>query len=76
MTGWQNSPFAIDVKQGDKLALCMCGKSANGPYCDGTHKDTKITPNVVTFDEDKTIYICGCAQSAKRPYCDGSHSKL
>ncbi len=76
MTGWQNTPFAIDVRQGDKLAFCMCGQSKNGPYCDGAHKDTEFTPQVVSFDEDKTVYVCGCAQSAKRPYCDGSHTKL
>ncbi|MCK5425257.1 MAG: CDGSH iron-sulfur domain-containing protein [Emcibacter sp.] len=76
MTTWQNTPFVIDVKEGDKLALCMCGKSKNAPYCDGAHKDTGITPDVVTFEEDKTIYVCGCKQSANRPYCDGAHTKL
>jgi len=25
MTGWQNEPFAIDVKEGETKAFCMCG---------------------------------------------------
>ena len=37
MTEWQNEPFAIDGKQGNKLAFCMCGKSGNASYCDGSH---------------------------------------
>jgi len=76
MTKWQNEPFAIDVKKGDKLAFCLCGQSKNGPYCDGSHTDTDITPEVVMFDKDKTIHACGCGQSANRPYCDGSHTNL
>lgn len=76
MTIWQTTPIAIDVKEGDTKAFCMCGLSKNGPYCDGSHKTTNITPKVITFEEDKTIYACGCQQSAKRPFCDGSHKNL
>jgi glutamate synthase domain-containing protein 2 len=73
---WQNKPFAIEIKTGETKAFCMCGLSQNGPFCDGSHKTTDITPNVVTFDEDKTVYACGCGQSANRPYCDGTHGKI
>lgn len=76
MEGWQNEPFAIDVKAGDTKAFCMCGLSKNGPFCDGSHKVTDITPQVVTFEEDKTVYACGCLQSGNRPYCDGSHKNI
>ncbi|REL27943.1 glutamate synthase [Thalassotalea euphylliae] len=73
---WQPTPFAIDVKAGDTKAFCLCGLSKNGPFCDGSHKTTNISPKVVTFDEDKTVYACGCKQSKNRPYCDGSHKNL
>ena len=76
MSGWQNEPFVIELKAGDKKALCMCGKSKVGPYCDGSHQGTGITPQLVSADEDKTIYACGCQQSANRPFCDGTHTKL
>ena len=76
MAGWQSEPFAIEVKAGETKAFCMCGLSKNGPFCDGSHVSTDKTPEVITFDEDKTIYACGCQQSKKRPYCDGSHKNL
>lgn len=76
MTAWQSTPFAIEVNEGDTKAFCMCGLSKNGPFCDGSHKTTDITPKVITFDEDKTIYACGCQQSNNKPFCDGSHKNL
>lgn len=76
MTGWQNKPFEIKAKKGDTIAFCMCGKSKNGPYCDGSHEGTGITPKVITYDEDSTVYACGCRQSKGLPFCDGTHATL
>ncbi|MES0371387.1 MAG: CDGSH iron-sulfur domain-containing protein [Mariprofundaceae bacterium] len=76
MSGWQSKPFEVKVKAGESKAFCMCGLSKNGPFCDGSHVTTDKTPEVVKFDEDKTIYICGCQQSNNRPYCDGTHKSL
>ncbi len=76
MAGWQNHPFGIEVKAGDIKAFCMCGKAGTGPFCDGSHSGTGITPKVVKFDADKTIHACGCLESKARPYCDGSHASL
>lgn len=76
MVSWQNEPFAIDVQEGETKAFCMCGLSKNGPFCDGSHTSTDITPQVMTFEEDKTIYACGCQQSNKRPFCDGTHKDI
>ena len=77
MSGWQNKPFQIDVKEGETKAFCMCGHSKNGPFCDGAHKEEAPdkSPKVVTFDKDQTIYACGCGKSGNNPYCDGTHSK-
>lgn len=76
MAGWQNNPYAIKVKAGETKAFCMCGQSKNGPFCDGSHVTTDKTPEVVTFDEDKTVFACGCTHSKNRPYCDGTHRSL
>ena len=76
MSGWRDFPFKIEVAAGDKKAFCMCGLSKSGPFCDGSHKATDATPEVVVFDEDQTLFVCGCRQSAKRPFCDGTHRTL
>jgi CDGSH-type Zn-finger protein len=76
MTGWQQKPFEIKVKSGDQIAFCMCGKSKNGPYCDGSHKGSGITPKVIKYDQEETLFACGCQQSKNRPFCDGSHTSL
>jgi len=54
----------------------MCGKSQNGPYCDGSHKGSGISPKVVTYDKDTTLHACGCQQSKNRPLCDGTHKSI
>lgn len=70
---WQDYPFKIEVKKGDKKAFCQCGKTATPPYCDGSHKGGAVGPCRVAFEEDRMISICGCGKSSKMPYCDGSH---
>ncbi len=72
---WQDTPYRIQVKSGDKKSICRCGKTQNPPFCDGAHKGTGIEPDRITFNEDQTVAICGCGKSQKMPYCDGSHRK-
>ena len=43
--------------------------------CDGTHKDTDITPVEFTIEEKKTVWLCGCRKSGNKPMCDGTHKK-
>jgi CDGSH-type Zn-finger protein len=38
MSGWQNEPFALDVKAGVTIDFCSFGLSKNGPYCYGSHQ--------------------------------------
>ncbi|OUR97280.1 glutamate synthase [Halobacteriovorax marinus] len=78
MSGWQNKPFKMEVKEGDRLVLCSCGLSKKGPFCDGAHsrEGTGKQPYFITIEEDKTIFICGCCQSSKAPFCDGGHKLL
>ena len=72
----QKAPYAVDVTADKSYFWCACGKSANQPFCDGSHKDTGINPVKYTADKDRTVYFCGCKASAKAPMCDGSHNKL
>ncbi len=73
---YQKSPIAVDLKAGETYAWCACGRSAKQPFCDGSHKDTGMTPVVFKAEETKTAHLCACKQTAGAPNCDGSHKKL
>ncbi len=71
----KGEPWAIDVKSGEAVYICQCGKTSNPPFCDGSHQGTDFTPLAFTPDKDDTIYVCGCGKSANKPWCDGSHNR-
>jgi CDGSH-type Zn-finger protein len=72
----QKGPFAIAVEAGKTYFWCACGRSANQPFCDGSHKDTGFSPVKWQAEKAKTVYFCGCKNSANKPLCDGTHNKL
>jgi len=55
---------------------CACGKSANQPFCDGSHADGDIVPQPFEITEKKTVALCQCKHSKTPPFCDGSHADL
>lgn len=69
-----NSPFKVELIEGNAYYWCSCGKSANQPFCDGSHKGSEFTPVKFVAEETKTAYLCGCKKSANGPFCDGSHN--
>lgn len=72
----QKAPFPVDVEAGKSYFWCACGKSANQPFCDGSHQGTDFTPAKYEATESKTVYFCGCKRSAAPITCDGSHNTL
>lgn len=72
----QRGPYPVQVERGKAYFWCACGKSANQPFCDGSHKGSEFTPVKFEAEETKTVYLCGCKHTANRPFCDGSHAKL
>jgi CDGSH iron-sulfur domain-containing protein 3 len=72
----QKAPYPVAVEAGKKYFWCACGKSASQPFCDGSHKDTTITPVMYQPDAARTLYFCGCKQTAGVPLCDGTHNTL
>ncbi|MCB1644008.1 MAG: CDGSH iron-sulfur domain-containing protein [Pseudomonadales bacterium] len=72
----QKTPYAVEVESGKNYFWCACGKSANQPFCDGSHKDTGFTPVKYEATEDRRVFFCGCKHTAGQPLCDGSHNKL
>jgi CDGSH-type Zn-finger protein len=72
----QRGPFNVTLVAGRKYAWCACGRSRSQPFCDGSHKDTGLTPIVFTAEDSGEKWFCGCKHSAARPWCDGTHNGL
>ena len=72
----QKGPYAQAVEAGKTYYWCACGRSANQPFCDGSHKAVGIAPTPFVANKSATAYLCGCKQSKNAPYCDGTHQSL
>ena len=72
----QKAPYPVEVTAGKTYFWCACGRSANQPFCDGSHKVTALTPVKYTAETDKKVFFCGCKHSKNAPLCDGSHQAL
>jgi len=71
----KNSPYIVQLEPGDYW-WCACGKSANQPFCDGSHKGGGFSPVKFTVTSRAPLALCGCKRSGDKPYCDGSHNSL
>lgn len=70
-------PILVELKAGESIWWCACGKSASQPFCDGSHKGTTdIIPLLFTPDTDGVAALCTCKMTKTPPYCDGSHLTL
>ncbi|HFE38278.1 MAG TPA: CDGSH iron-sulfur domain-containing protein [Gammaproteobacteria bacterium] len=71
----QGYPYTVKLDAEQTVYICQCGKTANAPYCDGSHAGTDKEPLAHTAKEAGNIFVCGCGKSATMPFCDGSHTK-
>lgn len=71
----QKAPFIVPEEPG-RRAWCACGRSANQPYCDGSHKGTGLSPTKVEIEAPRTVAWCGCKRTGTPPFCDGTHATL
>jgi CDGSH-type Zn-finger protein len=72
----QKGPFPVEVEAGKAYFWCSCGRSANQPFCDGSHKGTGLAPVRHVAEKDGRVFFCGCKASANGVLCDGSHNRL
>jgi CDGSH-type Zn-finger protein len=55
---------------------CACGRSANQPFCDGSHRGTSFKPQKVVVEEKQLVKWCMCRHSAEGALCDNKHREL
>lgn len=67
-------PIALTLEPGTYYR-CTCGRSANHPFCDGSHQGTEHAPTLFEVAEKKEVYLCNCSKSGNKPFCDGSHNR-
>ncbi|UVE16774.1 CDGSH iron-sulfur domain-containing protein [Pseudomonas sp. LS44] len=62
-------PEVRQVRPGDILQLCVCGRSPDTPDCPADCRKAKR----LIIARDQRLLLCRCGRSADLPYCDGSH---
>ena len=72
----QSEPYSVELEAGKNYAWCACGRSANQPWCDGSHRETEFSPFVWKAEKTETVFLCGCKSTGDSPYCDGTHNLL
>ncbi len=71
-----NKPAKVTLTKGEEYHFCICGRSKNQPFCDGSHAGTSFSPQSFIAEEDGDAYLCACKHSANKPYCDGTHKQF
>jgi CDGSH-type Zn-finger protein len=75
-TSAKNAPIPVEVVAGATYFWCSCGRSAQQPFCDGSHRGSSFAPLKYTAKESATLYFCGCKRTGSPPLCDGSQQRL
>ncbi len=71
-----NKPKRVSLNKNEEYYYCTCGRSAQQPFCDGSHSGTEFTPKAFTAEQDGDAFLCTCKHTANPPYCDGSHKQF
>lgn len=69
-------PCLVTLEGGQTYFWCRCGRSANQPFCDGSHKGTGFEPLKLVPRADEEVLLCGCKHTGSAPFCDGTHTNL
>jgi CDGSH-type Zn-finger protein len=70
------APLPVEAEAGKRYFWCACGRSANQPFCDGSHKGSEFSPVGWEAPETRRVFFCVCKQTDTAPFCDGHHNSL
>ena len=70
-----NEPLKTTLAPGNYL-YCACGKSADNPFCNGSHHGTGIKPIFFEVKKERKMSLCTCKMTKTPPYCDLSHEGM
>lgn len=68
----QSPSYTLQVQEGRRYLLCMCGRSRKKPLCDGAHAGSGTLPFFYSASGTGAVQVCGCHQSANKPLCDAA----
>ncbi|MDQ2068793.1 glutamate synthase-related protein [Natronospira bacteriovora] len=71
-----NKPKKVELKKGETYTFCVCGRSRDQPFCDGSHAGTGMKPKSFKAEETGDAYLCQCKHTGNSPYCDGTHKQF
>ena len=71
-----NTPAEVSLEKEKEYYFCVCGRSKNQPFCDGSHVGTDFKPLVFKAGHDGPAWLCQCKHTCNAPYCDGSHKQF
>ncbi|XP_005394335.1 PREDICTED: CDGSH iron-sulfur domain-containing protein 3, mitochondrial [Chinchilla lanigera] len=71
----QKEPIKVELVAGKTYRWCVCGRSKNQPFCDGSHffQRTGLAPLKFKAQETRMVALCTCKATQRPPYCDGTH---
>lgn len=70
------APIAVELGPDESCWWCSCGKSADQPRCDGSHKGSSFRPVKATKEGGGEVWLCTCKHTSTPPFCDGTHKSL
>ncbi len=71
-----NSPAQAQLEQGREYYFCVCGRSSDQPFCDGSHAGTGLAPRPFRAEADGEAWLCRCKHTRNPPFCDGTHKQF
>jgi CDGSH-type Zn-finger protein len=72
----ERAPVVLELEAGTTYWWCICGRSKEQPFCDGSHAGTDFEPVPFEVTETRRYALCRCKYTEDSPFCDGRHKNL